>query len=88
MRTRLEKARQQLHRALASGADTTTLRAELRQFEAEAARIAVDDERAAQAAADVTAARISAEAERIVGDADERRRTLFARFDIENIKDI
>ncbi|MGQ7939532.1 HlyD family efflux transporter periplasmic adaptor subunit [Paraburkholderia sp. D1E] len=85
MRTRLEKARQQLHRALASGADTTTLRAELRLFEAEAARIVVDDKRAAQAAADITAARIRAEAERIVGDADERQRTLLARFDIENI---
>lgn len=73
MRTQLENARQQLHRALASGVDTTTLHAELRQLEARAVRIASDKARAAQAAAGSAAARISAEAQRIVGDADERQ---------------
>ena len=84
----VETARQRLHAALAAGEDTTALRVELRQLEAEATRIGAQDTRAAQAAADAAVAQIRVEAERIVGDADERRRTLLARFDIENIEDI
>ena len=88
MNTAIETTRLCLYAALAAGEDTHALRAELRQLEAEVSRVAGDEARAALAAADFTAAQISAEAERIVGDADERRRTLLARFDIENIKDI
>lgn len=83
MNTAIESARQRLHVALAAGEDTTALRLELRQFEAEASRVAGDEARAALAAADAAAARISAEAVRIVDVADERRRTLLARFEIE-----
>ena len=85
MKTQLENARQQLHGALASGTDTTAVRAKLLQLEADAARVAANDARAARAAADAAAVQISAEAERIVGDADERRRTMLTRFDIEEL---
>jgi hypothetical protein len=83
LNTAIETARLCLYAALAAGEDTHALRAELRQLEAEAARVTADEARAAQAAADAAAAQIDAEAGRIVGAADERRRTLLARFEIE-----
>jgi hypothetical protein len=81
--TAIETVRRRLHAALSAGEETTALRLELRQLEAEASRVAGDEARAALAAADAAAAQISAEAVRIVQNADERRRTLLARFEIE-----
>ncbi|EUC21473.1 hypothetical protein [Paraburkholderia hospita] len=83
MNTAIETARRHLHAALAAGEDTGALRIELRQLEAEAFRVAGDEARVALAAADAAAARISAEAGRIVDAADEQRRILLARFEIE-----
>ncbi len=83
MTTTIETVRRRLHVALAASKDTTVVRVELRQLETEASRVAGDEARAALAAADAAAARISAEAVRIVDVADERRRTLLARFEIE-----
>jgi hypothetical protein len=80
---KIENATQALRAALASGADTTGLRADLVRLQGEAARVAAVQAQAAEDATGALEAEVSVEAERIAAEADERLQALLSTLAIE-----